>query len=143
VKSTSMNLRTGRATSLIHAATLSGLAAAYGLDLIGVLLALPAVWTAGGVLGWPAIAAGVLATLLTSYDYLSGPPRGSMRGPARRWHLPLAVLGVALYALSRWVRGTAAVPPDPVLLWSQGIAVALWAWSFLARRRALTPTQGR
>jgi len=139
----SMTLRTGRASSLLHAATLTGLGAAYGLDLTGVLLAVPGVWTAGGVLGWPAVAAGVLATLLTSYDYLSDPPRGSMRGPPRLWHLLLAVLGVALYALSRWVRGTAAVPPDPVLLWSQGIAVALWAWSFLARRRALTLTQGR
>jgi len=127
------SLRARRSLPLIALALLG---AAYLQDLAGVLLSRSGLWQAGGVATWPALLVLALAAGTGWSAYHRGRAQGSTAGPPAVRHLLVTAVGLALYALSRWVRGAADVPPDPVLLWSQGLALALLAWGTVAPRRA-------
>ena len=92
---------------------------AFGLDLLGRLFDAAGPWT----LGAHAAAAGVAAGLL------AGLPAGTLgprAGRGRRVRFAgLYGAGLALFALARWVRGDAAIPPESVLVTVEGIADAL------------------
>jgi uncharacterized membrane protein len=128
----------GRTGARALGVALLGLAACSSLDLAGVLLPQPELWKAGGVAAWPLIGFGVLAAAFAGYDYLSTRPPSSAGRRAGMLHLLLTAAALALFSLARWVRGAADVPPDPVLLWSQGIALLLLAGGLFLRRQALT-----
>ncbi|HEX2190765.1 MAG TPA: hypothetical protein VHG51_17790 [Longimicrobiaceae bacterium] len=92
---------------------------AFTLDLVGRLSGAAWLWTAGAHLAVAGVALGVLAGL----------PAGAV-GARERGGRPgrLALLygaGLALFALARWVRGDAAVPPEAVLVAAEGIADAM------------------
>lgn len=131
-----------RAGTLLQILAAATLAAALLCDVAGLLLARPALWTSGGVIASPALPIGLLAAGLLGYAYLRG-RAGSSESFRPRLRVPLlTAAGVGLYALARWVRGAADVPPDPVLLWGQGLGLVLLASGALSRRaRPVTPTR--
>lgn len=100
---------------------------AFAADLLGRLLGAEALWTAGAHLGGAGVAAGLAAGL----------PAGVVAARGRRFRFAVLYLaGVALFALARWVRGDAAVPPEAVLVALEGTAAALayagaWAGGLL------------
>lgn len=108
---------------------------AFALDLAGRLLDAEGLWTAGGRLGAAGAAAGLVAGLPAGV--FGARARGGR--PARFALLYLA--GVALFALARWVRGDATIPPEPVLVSVEGVAVLLayaggWTGGYFGRRRS-------
>lgn len=89
---------------------------AFSLDLVGRLFGVAWLWTAGAHLAVAGVALGLVAGL----------PAGAAGTRGRRWRFALPyLLGLALFALARWVRGDAAVPPEAVLVAAEGIAAAL------------------
>jgi uncharacterized membrane protein YbhN (UPF0104 family) len=123
-----------RARLALPLAALALLGAVYLLDLAGVLLSRSGLWHAAGAATWPALLAMVLAAAIGWTGYHRGRGQGSATRHLAPRHLLVTGAGLALYALSRWVRGAADVPPDPVLLWSQGVALSLLAWGTVGRR---------
>ena len=109
--------RAGDLLLLTAAAILSGALAA---DAAGRLATVPRFWTAGGRLLLVGLFVGVLTWILK----LKGAPGGRAALAAA-----LLIVGAA-----RWLRGTAAVPPDPPLLAAECIGVLL-AWLAVRRRR--------
>lgn len=107
------------------ALALSLLAAATGADLLGSLTGLRALWIAGADLGTLGVVAGAFAVGLRLPALLR-----ASRGRAARF-AALALPGLALFAVARWVRGDAAIPPDPAVLLAEPVALLL-LW--LARR---------
>lgn len=95
----------------IALALLLGAAAA---DLLGAAMDAPMLWEAGARLALAGIAAGGLALL------------AGLRREGRRWRRTAALLAaLGLFALAAWVRGSAAIPPDPGVLLVEAIAAAL------------------
>lgn len=103
---------------LLPAAVL--LSAALFADATGRLASVPRLWTTGGRLLVGGIGIGLLA-----WTFQMGGGRGG------RVALAGALL---LIAAARWLRGTAAVPPDPPLLAAECIGVLL-VWFAVRRRR--------
>ena len=104
---------------------------AFSLDLLGRLFGAEGLWTLGAHVAVSGVAAGLLAGLPAG---ITGARAGSGR-PVRFAVLYLA--GLALFALARWVRGDAAIPPEPVLVAAEAVADMLvlggaWAGGFLA-----------
>jgi hypothetical protein len=107
--------------------------AAFALDLLGRLLDAEGLWTAGGRVGVLGVAAALAAAL----------PAGvagarAHGGRAARFVLLYGV-GAALFALARWVRGDAMIPPETVLVAAEGAAVLLayaggWAGGYFGGR---------
>lgn len=95
------------------------LAAATATDLLGARADLPALWAAGAHL----VAAGVVVGTLATASLVASLRRGS-KGRALRG-AGLAGLALALFALTRWVRGDAAIPPDPAILLAEPLALGL------------------
>ncbi len=103
---------------------------AFSLDLLGRLFGAEGLWTLGAHIAVAGVAAGVLAGL----------PAGILgarvaRGRPVRFAV-LYLAGLALFALARWVRGDAAIPPEPVLVAAEAVADVLvlagaWAGGFL------------
>lgn len=103
---------------------------AFSLDLLGRLFGAEGLWTLGAHVAVAGVAAGLVAGL----------PAGVMgaragRGRAVRFAV-LYLAGLALFALARWVRGDAAIPPEPVLVTAEAVADVLllagaWAGGFL------------
>lgn len=93
---------------------------AVGLDCVGVALHAEAVWRLGGLLAWAALFAAVLAIPLSTRTHA-----GCLR-------VVIAGIGIAFFALGRWLRGSAGVPPDAPLLAAAIIGAALFtvAWLF-------------
>jgi hypothetical protein len=113
---------------------------AFSLDLLGRLFDAAGPWTLGAHAAAAGVAAGVLAGL----------PAGTLgAGRGRRLRFAgLYAAGLALFALARWVRGDAAIPPEPVLLAVEAVADALllagaWAGGFLDRWLGDGPRGGR
>lgn len=103
---------------------------AFSLDLLGRLFGAEGLWTLGAHVAVAGVAAGVLAGLPAG---ILGARAGGGR-PVRFAVLYLA--GLALFALARWVRGDAAIPPEPVLVTAEAVADVLvlagaWAGGFL------------
>lgn len=104
------------------------LTGAFLADAVGRLLGSVELWTVGGYLSLAGIAAGIAAAVPGLVDYrYTVPPDGSARRRARKhgWVNGSALL---LFALARWVRGDAAVAPDPPLLALEALGAALLAW---------------
>ena len=105
---------------------------AFSLDLLGRLFGAEWMWVAGAHLAVAGVAAGLALGLPAG---VLGARTGRGR-PVRFAALYLA--GLALFALARWVRGDAAIPPEPVLVAAAGIADVLvlagaWAGGWLDR----------
>lgn len=103
---------------------------AFSLDLLGRLFGAEGLWTLGAHVAVAGVAGGVLAGLPAG---IAGAWAGGGR-PVRFAVLYLA--GLALFALARWVRGDAAIPPEPVLVAAEAVADVLvlagaWAGGFL------------
>lgn len=100
---------------------------AFLCDLIGVLSNRESLWSMGGRLAEVGLTAGVLATIARHFVE---PDRRTSRGRSWTRAVPrLTALGV--YALARWARGAAEVPPEPVLLTLQalsGVGLLFMAW---------------
>ena len=115
---------------------------AFGLDLLGRLFDAEGAWTLGAHAAVAGVAAGLLAGLP------AGTP-GPRAGRGRRVRFAaLYGAGLALFALARWVRGDAAIAPEPVLVAVEGIADALvlagaGAGGFLDRWLGDGPCGGR
>lgn len=115
---------------------------AFGLDLLGRLFDAEWTWTLGAHAAVAGVAAGLLAGLPAG-------TLGSGAGGGRRLRFAgLYTAGLALFALARWVRGDAVIPPEPVLVAVEGIADALllagaWAGGFLDRWLGDGPRRGR
>ncbi|HEX2092694.1 MAG TPA: hypothetical protein VHG28_09845 [Longimicrobiaceae bacterium] len=91
---------------------------AFTADLLGRLFGVTWLWTAGAHLAVAGVAAGLALGL----------PAGALasRGQGRPLRfVALYLLGLALFALTRWVRGDAAIPPEGVLVTLEGIAAVL------------------
>lgn len=115
---------------------------AFSLDLLGRLLDAEGLWT----LGAHAAVAGVAAGLLAGLPAGTLGARGGRGRPVR--FAGLYGTGLALFALARWVRGDAAIPPEPVLVAVEGMADVLvlagaWAGGFLDRWLGDGPRGGR
>ena len=100
------------------------------IDAAGLLLDAAALHRAGAQLAQLAIALGALAWI------------ARMMSPTTRRGLVLWLIGLLMLALARWVRGSAAVPPDAPLVGLQVLGCALLLWG---ARRALVsaPPQSR
>lgn len=94
------------------------LACGFVADVAGKLAGWPRLWTAGGHLLEGGLVAAGTAWILGGFNFRNG-----------RWPLPAAVLVVAA---ARYLRGSAAVPPDPPLLVAECVSVLL-VW-LVARR---------
>ena len=105
---------------------------AFSLDLLGRLFDAEGPWTLGAHAAVAGVAAGVLAGLPAG-------TLGTRAGRGRRLRFAgLYAAGLALFALARWVRGDAAIPPEPVLVVVEAVADVLllagaWAGGFLDR----------
>ncbi len=131
-----MNRNLYRILVLVPAALLD---TAFGLDLAGRWLHLEGLWTAGARVAVVGIAAGLLVGVPVG---IAGARAGGRR--AGRF-AALTLAGLALFALARWVRGDEAIPPEPVLVAAEGIAVVLalagaWAGGFLDEWREEKPS---
>ncbi len=105
---------------------------AFSLDLLGRLFGAEGLWT----LGAHAAVAGVAAGLLGGVPAGVAGARAGRGRPLRFAAFYLA--GLALFALARWVRGDAAIPPEPVLVAVELVADVLvlagaWAGGWLDR----------
>lgn len=98
---------------------------AFAFDLAGLALGRPAWWTTGAHLAAAGVALGLLAAVSGALDYLHTVPPGSTGKRRATKHAAVNLAALALFALARWLRGDAAVPPDPALLGAEAIAVAL------------------
>lgn len=115
---------------------------AFSLDLLGRLFGAEGLWTLGAHVSVAGVAAGLLAGLPAG---VTGARAGGGR-PVR--FAVLYLVGLALFALARWVRGDAAIPPEPVLVTAEGIADVLvlagaWAGGFLREWLGDGPRGGR
>lgn len=101
------------------------LSGAFFFDLLGVLLDRPGWWTTGAHLALAGIAMALVAAIPGTIDYFyTVPPKSSGKQRATK-HALANLTAVALFGLAWWLRGDAAVAPDPVLLGLEAIAVGL------------------
>jgi len=115
-----MKSKLNRAGDLLLLTTAAVLSGAFVADAIGRAATVPRLWTAGGRL----LLAGLFVGTLTWILKLNGARGG-------RFALAAALL---IVGAARWLRGTAAVPPDPPLLAAEAIGLLL-AWLAVRRRR--------
>jgi len=94
-----------------------------GLDGLGLALHFEALWRGAGRLAWLALTVAVIGGLLQ---------RKVGGGGLRALSL---LLGMLLFALARWLRGSAGVPPDPPLLAAAVIGAALYTLALVIPRR--------
>jgi nitrite reductase/ring-hydroxylating ferredoxin subunit/uncharacterized membrane protein len=101
------------------------LTAAFVFDVLGRWLDRPAFWTTGAYLAMAGIAFALVAAVPGFIDYLfTVPPNSSGKKRATK-HMIVNLSAVVLFALATYVRGTAGVAPDPVILVVEAAAVAL------------------
>lgn len=94
-------------------------------DLGGRVLDWPELWTAGAYLVVAGIAAGLLAAVPGIIDYrYTVPPESSGKKRARK-HALVNVSALVIFAVARWVRGDAAVAPDPPILVLEALGAGL------------------
>lgn len=99
------------------------MAGAFGFDLAGALLEAPALWTTGAYLGAAGVATGMIAAIPGFIDFFyTVPPDSSARKRAIK-HMVAMISAMVLFALSRWLGGDAANPPDTVRLGIEAIGV--------------------
>lgn len=110
------------------------LTSAYLANLLGVALHEEWLWTAAAHAETAGVAIGTLAALLAAAARVRL-PAGARDPGRRRWGASLHVLALVLFALARWVRGSARVSPDPAIVLVQGIGLALLALAAWAGRR--------
>ncbi len=103
---------------------------AFALDVAGRFLSQSALWT----LGARANALGVVCGLVVWCTAWFGPVRSGQIS----W-----LCALAAFALARFLRGSAGVPPDPPLLVLTAIGSLLLAFSWWRRRRASLRQQSR
>lgn len=115
-----MSITMKRAGDILTLAATVLLSAGLVADVTGKLADVPRLWTAGGLL----LGAGLIAGAAAWIFQLSG-----SRGGRTAFTSALLLILVA-----RWLRGTAAVSPDPPLLAAECIGVLL-AWLAVRRRR--------
>lgn len=115
-----MNAKPARVGDLLLLAAAAVLSGGLAADVAGKFAEVARLWTAGGRL----LAAGLTVGVAAWVIQLKG-------GRGGRTALAAALL---LIGAARWLRGTAAVPPDPPLLAAECIGVLL-AWLAVRRRR--------
>jgi nitrite reductase/ring-hydroxylating ferredoxin subunit/uncharacterized membrane protein len=94
-------------------------------DLVGRIFGWQELWTVGGYLVVAGIFAGLLAAIPGIIDYrYTVPPESSGKKRARK-HALVNVSALVIFALARWVRGDAAVAPDPPILVLEAIGAGL------------------
>lgn len=104
---------------------LAFLIGAFAFDLAGVLFDRPSLWTTGAHLAVAGVVMGLVAAVPGVIDFLfTVPPRSTGKRRAAR-HGIVNVTALALFALARWLRGDAAIQPEPVLLGVQAAGSAL------------------
>ncbi len=102
---------------------------AFVFDAAGVLLARPSWWEVGGWLAVAGLVMGVVAAMPGLIDYLyTVPPASSGRRRATK-HMIVNIVVLVLFGIATFLRGDAAVSPEPVLLMVEGIASGLLIWS--------------
>ncbi len=101
------------------------LSGAFAFDLAGRWLGDPDLWTTGAHLARAGIAFALLAAIPGFIDYLGTVPPDSTAKSRATKHLAVNLGAVALFAITAFVRGSAGVAPDPVILVVEGAAVAL------------------
>lgn len=101
------------------------LTGAFAFDVAGRWLGDPDLWTTGAYLARAGIAFALLAAIPGFIDYLGTvPPNSSGKSRATK-HMLVNLGAVALFAITAFVRGSAGVAPDPIVLVVEGGAVAL------------------
>jgi uncharacterized membrane protein/nitrite reductase/ring-hydroxylating ferredoxin subunit len=101
------------------------LVGAFVADLAGILLGEPRLWTVGAYLAVAGIATALVAAVPGMIDWRYVLPAGSSGRKRATRHGLLNVSAVVLFAAARWLRGDAAVAPDPPLVGLEGIGVVL------------------
>lgn len=138
--------RRGRDTPVSAVLPLVVLACAFLANALGAALHEPRLWTAGAHAETVGVAIGSLALLPAAAGWL-GLPRGARERRRRAAGVTLHVVALGLFALARWVRGSAKVSPDPATLLVQGIGIVLLALAVWTGRptsaRAARETGGR
>lgn len=101
------------------------LTGAFVFDVLGRALDRQALWATGAHLAWAGVIMALVAAVPGFIDYLGTvPPRSTGKQRATR-HMLVNLSAVVLFALAGFVRGAAAVPPDPVILVVEAGALAL------------------
>lgn len=103
------------------------LVGAFLFDVIGTWLDRPALWTTGAHLAWAGIAFALIAAVPGFIDYLFTVPPASTGKKRATKHMLVNLSAVTLFLIAAYVRGSAGVPPDPVILIVEAGAVALLA----------------
>lgn len=101
------------------------LSGAFAFDVLGRLLDEPALWTTGAHLAVAGVVMALVAAVPGFLDYRhTVPPESSGKARATK-HMLVNLGAVALFFAAWWVRGSAGVAPDPVVLVVEGIAAAM------------------
>ncbi len=89
------------------------------------MLGRESLWTTGGHLAVAGVIAGLIVAVPGLVDFVyTVPPRSTGKKRARR-HAIVNVSALLLFALARWLRGSAAIEPEPLLLGVEGIGAVL------------------
>lgn len=126
--------RRGRDTPAPAVIPLTVLACAFLANVLGAALHEPRLWTAGAHAETVGVAVGSLALLPAAAGWL-GLARGARGRRRRAAGVTLHAAALVLFALARWVRGSAKVSPDPATLLVQGIGIVLLALAAWPGRR--------
>ena len=98
------------------------LAAGTGADAVGSAAGQPILWVAAAYLLTAGILAGLAAGGMLLFRRLDPAVRSNPPSHRTTWPLVGYALGIALFALARWVRGEAEIPPDPPILAAEVVA---------------------
>ncbi len=111
---------------------LAFMAGAFVFDVAGAFTGSPALWTTGAHLALAGVVTGVIAAIPGVVDLIyTVPPNSSGKKRALR-HMASMLSAMALFALARWLRGSAANPPDAVVLGMEALgALALMVGGWL------------
>lgn len=101
------------------------LTGAFLFDVIGTWLDRPALWTTGAHLAWAGIAFALIAAVPGFIDYLFTVPPNSTGKKRATKHMLVNLSAVTLFLIAAYVRGAAGVPPDPVILVVEAVAIGL------------------
>ena len=89
---------------------------AFLFDAGGLAFAMPSWWVTGFHLAIAGVATALVAAIPGFIDYFATVPPRSHAHARATWHMVLALLTVALFAVATWIRGTGDLPPSPLAL---------------------------
>jgi uncharacterized membrane protein/nitrite reductase/ring-hydroxylating ferredoxin subunit len=122
---------------------LAFLLGAFGFDVAGVITKHTAFWMTGSYLAVAGVIAALLAAVPGFIDYFTVvPPQSTGKRRATR-HMMLNLSAVVLFASARFLRGSPATAPDPVLIGLEGIGAVLliiagWMGGVLVSRNQIS-----